>query len=112
MTPNPYTAIYLMTDEHLLEETAQLQLRIRELLEERDKRASWTPEFRLSIKLHDAFCRHKDCDFNYQFGPSGQTDPKVIAEPSQYFDMANELMTHFGKEQVEYFMLVLSRYRL
>jgi hypothetical protein len=91
-------APYLLTSEQLKTRISRTSVELNELVAEEEKRKKWSPEFVLSIELHAALCNHRDCDFNYQFGPSGTT--ANIAEPSRYLGMATELRRKFNNEQI------------
>ena len=102
-----YTAPYLLTSEQLQTRISRTSVELNELVAEEEKRKKWSPEFVLSIELHAALCCHRDCDFNYQFGPSGAG--ANIAEPKHYLEMANELKRKFSPEQIAEIVRIIHR---
>jgi hypothetical protein len=104
------TAVYLMTDEELRQATANARDRLAELNREGKEREGWSQEKRLSIRLHETLCHNRDCDFYYQFGPSGTWEN--LYEPKRYLAMATALIQQFTPEQIEKFKAILGKGKL
>lgn len=83
-----YVAPYLMRDDRLDEALKEARSKVAELEQERRNREQWPKEMQLAIRLHDHFCRSRDCDFNYQFGKDGLQGSSNLAEPREYMAMA------------------------
>lgn len=93
-----YVAPYLMRQDALDSALKDARTKLSELEYEQRNREKWSPEQKLSIKLHDALCQSRDCDFYYQFGKDGiQSTAGSCVEPVLYRGMAAKLMRFVEK---------------